>query len=71
VGLRGVVGERAGEGALIQALRIGGLVMHNEPAVVVQRPGSAAGDADGLLPLHRFARVSFNARERCLSIWPR
>jgi hypothetical protein len=69
--MRGVVGERTVERAFVQALRVGELVMRNEPAVVVERPGSAAGDADGLLPLHRFARVSFNARERCLSIWPR
>jgi clan AA aspartic protease (TIGR02281 family) len=69
--LRGVAGERTVERAFVQALRVGGLVMNNEPAVVVDRPGSAAGRADGLLPLHRFARVSFNARERCLLIWGR
>jgi hypothetical protein len=69
--LRGVAGERTVERAFVQALRVGGLVMHNEPAVVVERPASAAGHADGLLPLHRFARVSFNARERCLLIWRR
>jgi hypothetical protein len=68
--LRGVVGERTVERAFVQALRVGELVMRNEPAVVVERPGPGE-DADGLLPLHRFARVSFNARERCLSIWPR
>ena len=70
--LRGVAGERTVERAFVQALRVGALVMHNEPAVVVARPGDAAGaDADGLLPLHRFARVSFSARERCLLVWGR
>jgi hypothetical protein len=69
--LRSVAGERTVERALVQALRVGGLVMNNEPAVVVERPRSAEGHADGLLPLHRFARVSFNARERCLLIWGR
>jgi len=69
--LRGVAGERTVERAFVQALRVGGLVMHNEPAVVVERTGSGGGLADGLLPLHRFARVSFNARERCLLIWGR
>jgi len=69
--LRGVVGERTVERAFVQALRVGGLVMNHEPAVLVERPGSAGGHADGLLPLHRFARVSFNARERCLLIWSR
>ena len=65
-----MAGERTVERAFVQALRVGGLVMHNEPAVVVARPGSGSGHADGLLPLHRFARVSFNARERCLHLGP-
>jgi hypothetical protein len=69
--LSGVVGQRTVERALVQALRVGALVMRNEPAVVIERPGFAGGLADGLLPLHRFARVSFNARERCLLIWSR
>jgi hypothetical protein len=69
--LRAVAGERTVERAFVQALRVGALVMNNEPAVVVERPASAEGHADGLLPLHRFARVSFNARERCLLIWGR
>jgi Aspartyl protease len=69
--LRGVAGERTVERAFVQALRVGGLVMNNEPALVLERPGSTGGQADGLLPLHRFARVSFNARERCLLIWSR
>jgi len=69
--LRGVAGERTVERAVVPALRVGGIVLHNEPVVVVERPGSGSGHADGLLPLHRFARVSFNARERCLLIWAR
>lgn len=69
--LHGVAGERTVDRAFVQALRVGALVMRNEPAVVVERPGSAAGHADGLLPLHRFARVSFDAREGCLLIWGR
>jgi hypothetical protein len=69
--LSGVVGERTVERTIVQALRVGELVMHNEPAVVIERPLSASGHADGLLPLHRFARVSFNARQRCLLIWGR
>jgi aspartyl protease len=68
--LRGIAGQRAGGRAIVQTLRVGGLVMRDEPAVVVERPASA-GHADGLLPLHRFARVSFNTREHCLSIWSR
>jgi len=69
--LRGVVGERTVERAIVQALRVGALVMHDEPAAVIERPGAAEGLADGLLPLHRFGRVSFSARERCLLIWGR
>ena len=40
--LRGVVGERTVERAFVQALRVGELVMHNEPAVV-DRNGPAVG----------------------------
>ena len=70
VNLRGVAGERSVDRAVVPVLRIGDLVWRDEPAVVVDGAASSA-DTDGLLPLHRFARVSFNARERCLLIWAR
>ena len=68
--MRGVAGERSVDRAVVPVLRIGDLVWRDEPAVVVDR-AALSEDADALLPLHRFARVSFNARERCLLIWGR
>jgi len=69
--MHGVAGERTVERAIVPVLRIGDLVWRNEPAVVVDASRSSGENADGLLPLHRFARVSFNARDRCLSLWAR
>ena len=69
--MRGVVGARTVDRAVVPVLRVGDLVLRNEPAVVVERAAAEGDHVDGLLPLHRFARVSFNARERCLLIWTR
>jgi hypothetical protein len=69
--MSGVAGERSVERAIVRDLRVGDLVLHNEPAVVVDADEGSDVAADGLLPLHRFARVSYHAREQCLSIWGR
>jgi Aspartyl protease len=68
--MRGVAGERTVDRAVVPMLRIGDLVWRDEPAFVIDGVPPRE-DADGLLPLHRFARVSFNARERRLLIWGR
>jgi predicted aspartyl protease len=64
--LTGMAGSRIAQRAVVRALQVGGVVLRNEPAVIVGRAGRSRPDADGLLPLHRFARVSFLARENCL-----
>jgi Aspartyl protease len=69
--MNGVSGDRIVDRAVVRDLRVGDLVLHNEPAVVVNDGESGGTEADGLLPLHHFARVSFHAREQCLSIWAR
>jgi hypothetical protein len=69
--MNSVSGDRVVDRAVVRDLRVGDLVLHNEPAVVVDDRESGGTQADGLLPLHHFARVSFHARERCLSIWAR
>jgi hypothetical protein len=69
--MSGVSGGRTVDRALVRDLRVGELVLHNEPAVVVGDREGGGTRADGLLPLHGFARVSFHAREQCLSIWAR
>jgi hypothetical protein len=69
--MTGVSGNRTVDRAVVRALRVGDLVLHNEPAVIVNDREGGGTQADGLLPLHGFARVSFHAREQWLSIWPR
>ena len=66
--LSGMAGRRVAQRAMVRELRIGDVVLRNEPAVVVTSAGPGVPDADGLLPLHRFARVSFLSRERCLVV---
>jgi predicted aspartyl protease len=67
VGLTGLGGTRTARRVRVPTLRIGSTTMSNVAAVVVAgEPPSPA--TDGLLPLHRFARVTFNGPERQLVI---
>jgi predicted aspartyl protease len=67
VGVTGLAGTRAARTVLLPSLRIGSTTLSNVAAVVVD--GEAAAPlADGLLPLHRFRRVTFNGPERQLVI---
>jgi Aspartyl protease len=67
VGLTSLAGSRPARLAVVDALRIGSRTLMNVAALVVGREeGSPA--ADGLLPLHIFARVTFNGPERQLFI---
>lgn len=52
----------------LRALQIGDVVLQNEPVAVIARDGIDVLEGDGLLPLHLFASVSFNAREQCLVV---
>ena len=56
--------QRAGRRAVLRELRVGELTLRNQPAVVIARDG----DADGLLPLHGFASVSFSNSEGYLAL---
>jgi hypothetical protein len=51
---------------VVGALLVGDAAIRRQPAVVV--PERPAGDVDGLLPLHVFDRVFFNAAERYLVV---
>ena len=66
--LSGMAGRRIAQRALVRVLRVGDAVLRNEPAVVVPSAGPGVPDADGLLPLHRFARVSFLSHEQVLVV---
>ena len=50
---------------MMRELRIGEVTLRDQPVAVVARDGDES-EGDGLLPLHLFASVSFNAREQCL-----
>lgn len=64
--LASLAGKASAAFARVSSLRIGATTLIDVPAVVVDREGGAAGD--GLLPLHMFARVTFNGPERQLLI---
>jgi hypothetical protein len=63
-----LTGVRAVRTAIIGGLRVGAAIIERELAVVV--PGERR-ESDGLLPLHLFASVQLNARDRYLVIQPR
>ena len=48
----------------LDQLRVGTIVLRDQPAVIVQRPGPSMPFGDGLLPLHVFGRVTFNGPAR-------
>jgi len=53
---------------MMRELRIGDVTVRNEPVAVIARDGVDVDEGDGLLPLHLFASVSFNAREQRLVV---
>jgi predicted aspartyl protease len=51
---------------MLRELRLGSLTVRNQRVAIVARNQNDVAEGDGLLPLHLFATVSFNARERYL-----
>ena len=66
-----VLGASNARASLVGILRVGALLLRDQPAIVIDRrePGAPAGD--GLLPLSAFARVTFLGTERVLIVQPR
>lgn len=60
--------RRAARGAVLRELHVGSVTLRNQPAVVLVREDSSAGEPDGLMPLHAFSRVSFNHSEGYLVV---
>jgi hypothetical protein len=71
VGATDFMGRVGAEIAVVRELRIGTLRLRNQVAALVGRPTEDAAEGDGLLPLHLFASVSFEGRERRLTLRPR
>ena len=65
-GLRTLSGHRAVRRVVIDALDVGDIRLRNQTALIVD--GSDAALGDGLLPLHLFARVTFNGPQRLLIV---
>ena len=60
--------RRAARGAVLRELQVGAVTLRDQPAVVLVREDSSAVEADGLMPLHAFSRVSFNHSEGYLVV---
>ena len=67
VELAGLTGTREARRAVVRAFRLGSTVLMDVAAVIVGRDCDAT-PVDGLLPLHLFARVTFNGPEHQLLI---
>jgi predicted aspartyl protease len=67
VGLTGLAGTRKAQPAIVRTLHIGSAVRTNMAALVVESE-HASPSVDGLLPLHIFARVTFDGPGRQLLI---
>lgn len=68
VGLRTLSGERPARRVMLEALAVGEIQLRNQMALVVDDGETDAALADGLLPLHLFARVTFNGPQRLLIV---
>ncbi|HET8644347.1 MAG TPA: aspartyl protease family protein [Vicinamibacteria bacterium] len=68
VAVEAVGASRPGRGALLRELRVGGVTLRNEPAVIVEGGGDQAVEGDGLLPLHHFSRVSISNSEGFMTV---
>ncbi len=56
----GLASRRGAREAVLRELRLGGITLRNQRAVVLARNGPREVEGDGLLPLHPFSRVSFS-----------
>jgi predicted aspartyl protease len=69
--LRTLSGHRLVRRVLLGDVHVGGVLLRNQTAVIVERNEPDALLGDGLLPLHVFARVTFHGPERYLVVEPR
>jgi predicted aspartyl protease len=64
-------GLKVGRTVLLERLDIGLLALRDQVAILLDESESAPGLADGLLPLHLFARVTFDGPAGSLIVVPR
>lgn len=61
-------GARSAASAIIEELWVGAITFRNQRAVIITRDWPVRLPGDGLLPLHLFARVTFNPRAHQLIV---
>ena len=61
-------GRQDARAMMLRELQLGAVIVRDQPVAVVARDAGDAREGDGLLPLHLFDSVSFNAHERHLTI---
>jgi clan AA aspartic protease (TIGR02281 family) len=66
-----VLGSSNARASLVGILRVGALLLRDQPAIVIDRREPDAPAGDGLLPLSAFARVTFLCTEQALIVYPR
>ena len=66
--LHSLSGARSAASAVIEELSVGAITFRNQRAVLITRDWPDHFPGDGLLPLHLFARVTFNPREHQLIV---
>ncbi len=64
--VRSLSGGQFARTMTLDELRLGSLTVRDQRVAVVARDRDDVAEGDGVLPLHLFASVSFNAREQCL-----
>jgi predicted aspartyl protease len=67
-GLKTLSGERSVQRVVIDVIDVGEIRLRNQVAVVIADVEPDATLADGLLPLHLFARVTFNGPQKMLIV---
>jgi hypothetical protein len=68
VGMRTLSGPRLLRRVLMERIDVGDLTLSNQMATLVEKPEAEGPFEDGLLPLHLFARVTFNGPEGYLAL---
>jgi hypothetical protein len=61
-------GRHDARAMILRELKLGDVTVRDQPVALVSRDSANRLEGDGLLPLHLFASVSFNARDKQLTI---
>jgi hypothetical protein len=64
--IRSLSGGQFARTVMLPELKLGPMTVRHQRVAIVSRDEEDVAEGDGLLPLHLFASVSFNAREQCL-----